>query len=44
MKDFSRAKGFLEAALKHVRYQSDRQEIMSQMEELSNDRIPASGN
>lgn len=44
MKDYTRAKGFFEAALKHVRYQSDRQEIMSQMEELANDRIPASGN
>lgn len=44
MKDFSRAKVFLESALKHVRYHSDRQEIMSQMEALDNDRVPASGN
>jgi len=42
LKDYSRAKGFLESALKQVRYQSDKKEIMTQMEELDSDRIPAS--
>jgi Tfp pilus assembly protein PilF len=44
MKNYSRAKVFLESALKHVRYQSERKEIMSQMEALDTDRVPASGN
>jgi tetratricopeptide (TPR) repeat protein len=42
LKDYSRAKSFYESALKHVRYQNDRQEILSQMEEMESDRIPAS--
>jgi tetratricopeptide (TPR) repeat protein len=44
MKNYSRAKVFLESALKQVRYQSERKEIMSQMEALDSDRVPASGN
>lgn len=42
LKDYSRAKGFLESALKQVRYQSDKKDIMTQMEELDSARIPAS--
>lgn len=43
LKDYSRAKTFLESALKHVRYQQDRKEIMTAMEELDTSRLPASG-
>jgi tetratricopeptide (TPR) repeat protein len=43
MKDFSRAKEFFESALKHVRYQAERQDILSQMEEMESNRVPASG-
>lgn len=43
LKDFSRAKGFFESALKHVRYQTDRQEILTAIEEIEGDRLPASG-
>jgi tetratricopeptide (TPR) repeat protein len=42
LKDYGRSKAFLEAALKHVRYHVDRQEILGQIEELERDRIPAS--
>lgn len=44
LKDFSKAKTFLESALKHVRYQSERKEILSAMEELETRRVPASDN
>ncbi len=42
LKDYSRAKSFYETALKHARYQNDRQDILSQMEEMEDGRIPAS--
>lgn len=42
MKNFSRAKTFLQSALKHVRYNNERQEILTQLEDLERDRIPAS--
>jgi tetratricopeptide (TPR) repeat protein len=44
LKNYSDARSFLETALKHVRYQSDRKEILSAMEELDGKRIPASDN
>jgi len=43
LKDFKKAKSYLEAALKHVRFTTDRQEIMASIEKLDTDRIPASG-
>lgn len=43
LKNFNRAKNFYESALKHVRYQNEKQEIMTQLKELETDRIPASG-
>ena len=43
LKDFKKAKSYLEVALKHVRFKSDRQEIMASLEKLEADRIPASG-
>ncbi|HXH29761.1 MAG TPA: tetratricopeptide repeat protein [Bacteriovoracaceae bacterium] len=43
LKDFSRAKVYLESALKHVRLQTDRQEILSSIEAIETDRVPASG-
>ena len=43
LKDFKKAKSYLEAALKHVRFNSDREEITASMEKLEADRIPASG-
>jgi tetratricopeptide (TPR) repeat protein len=44
LKDYNRAKGFFESALKHVRYQTERSEIISAMEELDSKRVPASDN
>ncbi|MES2528982.1 MAG: tetratricopeptide repeat protein [Bdellovibrionota bacterium] len=44
LKDFSKAKNYLENALKHARYKSDREEILSRIESLAGDRIPASKN
>lgn len=41
LKDFSKAKGYLKSALKHVRHEAHRQEIITQIEQMS-DRIPAS--
>lgn len=43
LKDFKKARGYLEAALKHVRFTSERQEITASLEKLDFDRIPASG-
>lgn len=43
LKDFGKAKSYLEIALKHVRLNSDRQEIMVSLEKLETDRLPASG-
>ena len=42
LKNFQRAKSFYQSALKHVRYQSDRQEILSKLAELESERMPAS--
>lgn len=41
LKDFSKAKGYLKSALKHVRHEAHRQEIITQIEKMT-DRIPAS--
>lgn len=43
LKNYSKAKDFLESALKHARYQSDKHKILATMEEMENDRLPASG-
>ncbi len=42
MKDFHKAKSYLENALKHAKYKIDREEILSRIESLQSDRIPAS--
>lgn len=44
LKEFSRAKNYLDSALKHVRNQTDRKAIQSAMAELEGVRLPASGN
>jgi len=44
LKNFKKAKGYLEAALMHVRFTSERQEITASLEKLDSDRVPASGN
>lgn len=43
LKDYSRAKSFFESALKHVRYQHDKKEIIGALEQLEGVRLPASG-
>jgi tetratricopeptide (TPR) repeat protein len=43
LKEYKKAKNYLEAALKHVRFTGERQEIMVSLEKLETDRIPASG-
>lgn len=43
LKDFNKAKSLYESALKHARYHSDRQEILTFIEDLKGDRLPASG-
>ena len=42
LKNYKRAKGYFESALKQVRYLNDKKEILTQMQELESDRIPAS--
>lgn len=42
MKEFSKARSYLESALKHARYRSDKDEILSKIRSLGEDRIPAS--
>lgn len=42
MNDFNKAKSYYESALKHVRYQTDKQEILTLIEELDKTRVPAS--
>lgn len=42
LKNFSKAKTYLENALKHARYKNERDEILSRIESLKSDRIPAS--
>ena len=44
LKNYPRAKEFLESALKHVRHHYERKAILSAMEELESARLPASGN
>jgi tetratricopeptide (TPR) repeat protein len=44
MRDFKKARHFLQTALKHAKYEIDRNEIMVAMEGLDGDRHPASGN
>lgn len=43
LKDYSKARTYLESALKNARYQSDRLEILATIKELENARLPASG-
>ncbi len=42
LKNFQRAKSFYQSALKLVRYQIERQEILSELAELESERMPAS--
>lgn len=42
LKDYKKAKGFFESALKQARYQNEKREILSQIEQMERDRIPAS--
>lgn len=44
MKDYDKARSYLENALKHAKYKSDREEITSKIESLNDDRVPASNN
>jgi tetratricopeptide (TPR) repeat protein len=43
LKEYSKAKSYLESALKNARFHYDRKEIQSQIEAIENSRIPASG-
>ena len=43
LKDYKKAKTYLESALKYARFAYDKQEIMASLEQLETDRIPASG-
>lgn len=43
LKEYSKAKSYLESALKNARFHYDRKEIQSQIEAIDNSRIPASG-
>jgi tetratricopeptide (TPR) repeat protein len=43
LKDFKKARDLLQTALKHARYPSDKQAIMTSLERLDADRLPASG-
>lgn len=42
LKDYTKARNYLETALKHARFHFDRSEIQSQLEALESSRIPAS--
>jgi tetratricopeptide (TPR) repeat protein len=42
LKNYKRARDFFQSALKYVRYQNDRKEILSEMAELESERLPAS--
>jgi len=42
LKNYKLAKDFFESALKHVRYHNDRAEIITQIEQMDSDRLPAS--
>lgn len=43
IKDFAKAKSYYETALKHARYHSDKQEILTYLESIEGLRVPASG-
>ena len=43
LKNYTRAKNFYESALKHARFHSERQDILTKLEEMESDRKPASG-
>lgn len=42
MREYSKARNYLENALRHAKYKSDREEILSRIESLNDDRVPAS--
>lgn len=42
LKEFRKARTYLESALKHAKYKVDREEILSRIESLKDDRVPAS--
>ncbi|HXH76723.1 MAG TPA: tetratricopeptide repeat protein [Bacteriovoracaceae bacterium] len=42
LRNFPKARTFLESALKHARYPGEREEILVTLEELEKDRLPAS--
>lgn len=42
LKDYSKARTFLQSAMKQARYQSDREEIQSSIEAIEAERLPAS--
>jgi tetratricopeptide (TPR) repeat protein len=44
LKDYTKARIYLQDALKHAKYKTDQQEILSRIESLDGDRIPASKN
>ncbi len=44
IKEFTKARGYLQNALKHAKYKSDKEEILSRIESLNGDRVPASKN
>lgn len=44
LRDYKSAKGFLENALKHAKYKSDKDEILTRIQSLKDDRVPASKN
>lgn len=44
MREFTKARSYLQNALKHAKYKSDKEEILSRIESLKDDRVPASKN
>ena len=42
MKNFSKARDYFENALRHARIKSERVDIISQIEKLESERLPAS--
>lgn len=44
MREYGKAKTYLESALKHAKYKLDQEEILSRIESLKDDRVPASKN
>ena len=43
LKEYSKARGYFESALRFARYQADRDEINSMLADIDTDRVPASG-